>query len=108
MGPFTIDKKFNGAKKAESIKEEEFLPLKVKQFKGASYSASHTVSKVLFNDNKTYASNYGRPELVFSHENNSRICISKFTVKSPKGSLGGALPLGCGLVFLADTMQPLE
>jgi hypothetical protein len=82
--------------------------LVVKRFKGATYSQGFVVSRVLFDDNSMYASNYGRPELIFAHANNERMSIDKVCLRSQTRPKSGAFPVGEGLIFLSDTILPLE
>jgi hypothetical protein len=84
------------------------LPLIVKKFKGSSYKSTFVPSKILFDDDSVYASNYARPELVFAHADNARISLEKFSVRSRLRSQSGAFPVGQGLVFLSDSLQPFE
>jgi len=62
----------------------------------------------LIDDDKMFASNYGKPELTFAHLNNDRMNVSKISIRTPFTSKTGAYPLGEGLIFLSDTIQPFE
>ena len=116
MGLFSTEKNFEfdaGEVKTVVIEEKKsdkecYLPLVIKRFKGAIYSAQFVVSRLLFDDNSMYASNYPRPEFIFAHANNDRMSLEKFTIRSQPRPKSGAFPVGEGLVFLSDTIQPLE
>lgn len=65
-------------------------------------------SKLLIDDEKAFASNYPKPELVFSHFEEKLIYVDKVTVRTPFTSLTGAYPLGEGMIFLSNTLQPFD
>jgi len=110
LGMFSIDNNFDfdapNLKEEAKVetKKETYIPLVIKKFSGSSYKQTLIPSKILFDDDSTYASNYARPELVFAHPENARISLEKFTVRSSLRPQGGAYPIGQGLVFLSDSL----
>lgn len=80
----------------------------VKRNKMASYNSQMLASKVVIDNKAMFASNYAKPELIFSHVAGERMNVEKITVRTPLNSVSGAYPLGEGLIFLADTQQPFE
>lgn len=84
--------------------DNSYLPLVVVLNKGSCYNQAHLPSKLLIDDEKTFASNYAKPEITFSHFESKRILIDKVTVRTPLTSITGAYPLGEGMIFLSDTL----
>ena len=84
--------------------EHPNIPLIVVKNQGSCYNHSLLPSKLLIDDDKAFASNYAKPELVFSHFEGKRIHVHKVTVRTPFSSLTGAYPLGEGMIFLSDTL----
>ena len=80
----------------------------IKRNKGASYNNQYIASKLLVDNDKMFASNYPKPELTFAHMNGEQMLINKITIRVPTNTKTGTYPLGEGLIFLSDTMQPLE
>jgi hypothetical protein len=63
---------------------------------------------MLIDNDQMFASNYAKPEVVFAHQDENRMQIDKVTIRTMLNSKTGAYPLGEGMIFLSDTMQPLE
>ena len=86
----------------------KYLPLVIKSNKGSCYSLPHQPSKMLLDNDQMFASNYAKPEIVFAHFEESKIMIEKITLRTLTISKTGAYPLGEGMIFLSDTLQPFE
>ena len=63
---------------------------------------------MLIDNNQMFASNYARPDIVFAHPSISRIQVDRVTIRTPLNSQTGAYPMGEGMIFLSDTLQPQE
>ena len=62
-------------------------------------------SKMLVdNDLLMFASNYGKPEVIFAHMYHERMFIDKITIRNTISSKTGAYPMGEGMIFMSDTM----
>jgi hypothetical protein len=53
------------------------IPLVIAVHKGAQYSFQNTVSRMLADNNTTFASNYPRPTFIFKHQFGKRLLIDK-------------------------------
>lgn len=84
------------------------LPLIVKCAKGSSYNNQLIPSKLLADNDTMYASNYARPQIVFAHTDELQMEVNKVTIRSLFTSKTGAYPMGEGMIFLSDTLQPFE
>jgi hypothetical protein len=81
-----------------------YLPLIVKRNKGSCYNNQLLPSKMLVDNDQMFASNYAKPEVVFSHMDECRMQVDKVTIRTLLSSKTGAYPLGEGMIFLSDTM----
>jgi len=53
------------------------IPLVIATHKGAQYSFQNTVSRMLVDNNTTFASNYPRPHFIFKHQFGKRLLVDK-------------------------------
>jgi hypothetical protein len=89
---------------SESKVDNKYLPLIVKRNKGSCYNNQLLPSRMLVDNDWMFASNYAKPEIVFSHTDDSRMMVEKVTIRTQTSSKTGAYPLGEGMIFLSDTM----
>lgn len=85
-----------------------YLPLVVQRHKGAQFNSSHQVNTVVLDNSQVFASNYARPEFYFRHLHGHAMTIDKITVRTWPASRAGAYPVGCGLIFMADSLEAFE
>ena len=85
-----------------------FLPLVVQRHKGAQFNNSHQVNTVVLDNAQVFASNYARPEFYFRHLHGHTMTIDKVTIRTWPASRAGAYPVGCGLIFMADSLEAFE
>lgn len=62
----------------------------------------------MVDNEKTFSSNYAKPEITFAHIDNERIFVEKISIRTPTVSKSGAFPMGEGLIFLSDTLEHFE
>jgi hypothetical protein len=99
----------SGIKNDQSkVDGSKFLPLMVKRNKGSCYNSQLQPSKMLLDNEQMFASNYAKPEIIFAHSEESRMNIQKVTIRTLANSKTGAYPLGEGMIFLSDTLQPFD
>jgi hypothetical protein len=72
MKPFT-EESINKSSEAVSSDQTKFLPLIIKRNKGSCYNNQLLPSKMLIDNDQMYASNYAKPEIIFSHMDEQRI-----------------------------------
>jgi hypothetical protein len=85
-----------------------FLPLVVQRHKGAQFNSSHQVNTVVLDNAQVFASNYARPEFYFRHLHGHAMTIDKITIRTWPAPRAGAYPAGCGLIFMADSLEAFE
>jgi hypothetical protein len=93
--------------KSES-QDNPYLSLLVVRNKGSCYNREYLPSKLLIDNDANFASNYPKPEIIFAHIEEKRMIVDKVTISTPLTSKTGAYPLGEGMIFLSDTLQPFE
>ena len=72
MKPFT-EESINKSSEAVSSDQTKYLPLIIKRNKGSCYNNQLLPSKMLIDNDQMYASNYAKPEIIFSHMDEQRI-----------------------------------
>lgn len=67
----------------KKVKKQNYLPLVVHKNKGSTYNQQYSVSKLLFDNNVMFASNYPKPMLTFAHIHGEQMQLQKITISVP-------------------------
>ena len=115
LGLFSIKGFENDKPTKKSFKSDEstqskdkYIPLIIKRSLGSSYNYQSIPSRLVVLNDKMFGSNYPKPEIVFAQIDGEKIQIDKITIRTPFTTRTGAFPMGEGLIFLSDTLQPLD
>jgi hypothetical protein len=66
------------------VPEQSHLPLRVVQHEGSQFGVNLPVSRVLFDNEKEFITNYGQSSFTFAHLHAHAMLIESVTVKSKR------------------------
>ena len=86
-----------------------YLPLTVVTFKGASFNEKFPVSRMLVPNSDVFLSNYPNTEFIFQHLHEKTITVQSVTVRSNfRPHANGGYPIGSGLIFTSNHLAHFD